>query len=408
MHESRFYYCIHNAIFSCNRKLTWAVPFEDTTTSAHPAGQAPKTVDTDIDINVEIGTLDWLQDKYPTLPWARIESGTRFQPTHPQDAHTQAADVPFPHFLHTDDALLMRSQNENHLFAARLSLAGDTIHIGLRGAPHIPPADLETAAVSYWLPSLLGLSLRLGGRLILHANAASIDGRAVIWLGTKGAGKSTLAAAFAAAGYPILADDQVALYGPDSAHCKQTLPHNKSPAASQDARQDGIAVWPGSAHIRLWSDSVAALENQAQELQLEYPLGTAIKGLLNGRSTVQQPQTWRFIYAPQPLAAVYLLEPRDPALDAPRFSRLSPAIALYQLLNNRLAARTLPVADAHTQADFASLAALCRQVPVYTLQLPDRLDALSQAVARLAKHARAATLAPETAEQNPLETHRVV
>ena len=49
------------------------------------------------------------------------------------------------------------------------------------------------------------------GSLVLHGSAVSIGGRAQVFLGDKGTGKSTTAAALIAAGFPLIADDVVVL-----------------------------------------------------------------------------------------------------------------------------------------------------------------------------------------------------
>lgn len=58
---------------------------------------------------------------------------------------------------------------------------------------------------------MLGLVLHQRGHLVLHASAVSVNGRAAVFLGPRGAGKSTTAAAFDAMGYPVLEDDVVAV-----------------------------------------------------------------------------------------------------------------------------------------------------------------------------------------------------
>jgi len=58
---------------------------------------------------------------------------------------------------------------------------------------------------------MLGVALYQRGRLVLHASAVSIDGRAAVFLGPRGVGKSTTAAAFHAAGHRILEDDIVSV-----------------------------------------------------------------------------------------------------------------------------------------------------------------------------------------------------
>lgn len=51
------------------------------------------------------------------------------------------------------------------------------------------------------------------GRLTLHCAAAALDGRLIVFPGTARAGKSTLAARLAAAGWDVLADDMLILGG---------------------------------------------------------------------------------------------------------------------------------------------------------------------------------------------------
>lgn len=67
---------------------------------------------------------------------------------------------------------------------------------------------------------VLGLGFRLlfyhRGHLVVHGCAVAIDGDAVVFFGEPGVGKSTLSAAFDAAGCPILTDDVVVISDPDA------------------------------------------------------------------------------------------------------------------------------------------------------------------------------------------------
>lgn len=63
------------------------------------------------------------------------------------------------------------------------------------------------------LGTAAALIARWDGREALHAATVLIAGRAWALLGTNGSGKSTLAAAFALAGYPVLAEDLLVLDG---------------------------------------------------------------------------------------------------------------------------------------------------------------------------------------------------
>ena len=66
-------------------------------------------------------------------------------------------------------------------------------------------------ACTYLLGPVMGFVLRLHGVVCLHASAVALGDRAFAIAGLPGAGKSTTAAAFASAGFPVLSDDIVAL-----------------------------------------------------------------------------------------------------------------------------------------------------------------------------------------------------
>ena len=110
----------------------------------------------------------------------------------------------------------------------------------------------------YLLGTCLSLLLFQRGLLVLHGNAIRVGASAVICAGASGVGKSTLAAAFMARGYPVLADDTCVL----------------------DAEG---RVLPGIARIKLWQDSADRLGVDTTGLarirpdldKFELPLGAA-------------------------------------------------------------------------------------------------------------------------------------
>ena len=71
-------------------------------------------------------------------------------------------------------------------------------------------ASLESFTV-YFLGQVLSFSLLARGIEPLHGSAVVVDGSAIVFLGACGAGKSTLAAAMIARGYPAITDDVVVL-----------------------------------------------------------------------------------------------------------------------------------------------------------------------------------------------------
>jgi len=61
------------------------------------------------------------------------------------------------------------------------------------------------------LGPVMALALHRRGVLVLHGSAVLIGGQAHVFLGDKGSGKSTTAAALVAAGFPLLSDDVIAI-----------------------------------------------------------------------------------------------------------------------------------------------------------------------------------------------------
>ena len=61
------------------------------------------------------------------------------------------------------------------------------------------------------LGTVMAVVLQRRGRMVLHGSAVALGGKAWVFVGDKGAGKSTTAAALVSAGRPLLTDDVVAL-----------------------------------------------------------------------------------------------------------------------------------------------------------------------------------------------------
>ena len=133
--------------------------------------------------------------------------------------------------------------------------------------------------LSYLVGPILGLLLRLRGIVCLHASSVSINDRAVVFLGSEGAGKSTTAAALAQRGYAVLSDDIVALV--EGRHEFQTLP-----------------AYP---RVNLWPDSVSLLYGSPDALPA-ISLGWDKRCLNLGEA-----EGTKFEERPLPLGAIYVL-----------------------------------------------------------------------------------------------------
>lgn len=192
------------------------------------------------------------------------------------------------------------------------------------------PADLTLRdAATYLLGSVCAFVLRLRGISSLHASAVVLGDRAVALCGPAGSGKSTTAAAFAARGRAVLADDVVPLL--DGA--------------------EGVRAQPAYPHLRLWPDVLPAL-NAGDLPPLTPTWDKRYRDLAADGA---------FHASPLPLGAVYVLGGRETD-GAPRVERIPPAEAVLQLVANAYMG-WLP-GDAARARDLEVLARVARVVPV--------------------------------------------
>jgi hypothetical protein len=67
-------------------------------------------------------------------------------------------------------------------------------------------------ARSYFLGTVLGALLARRGFFTLHSSAINVNGKAILFCGKSGAGKSTTAAYFEMQGHPLISDDICPIY----------------------------------------------------------------------------------------------------------------------------------------------------------------------------------------------------
>ena len=111
----------------------------------------------------------------------------------------------------------------------------DAGHVEVRPSIATPPATTRHLLLNQVLP--LVLSRR--GRLVLHASAVSWNGSVTAFIGRSGAGKSTMAAACAAAGALVVTDDCLVLRR-DTA-CWLAVPCDA-----------GVRLWPNTLDMLGW------------------------------------------------------------------------------------------------------------------------------------------------------------
>ena len=195
-----------------------------------------------------------------------------------------------------------------------------------------PPLTLEDNA-TYLLGPVMGFVLLLRGLVCLHASAIVIDGKAIALIGPAGSGKSTTAAAFAARGFSVLAEDVVTL----------------------DDRGDSFFVRPAYPCIRLWPASVAALYGSRSALPPLTPNWD--KCYLD----LTRPGA-RFENEPRALGAIYLLNGRSDEPHAPFVEPIDTAAGMMSLIANTYGTKLL---DRHMRArEFELLSRLLAHVPL--------------------------------------------
>ena len=189
-------------------------------------------------------------------------------------------------------------------------------------------------AVVYLLGPVLGFALRLRGVLCLHASGVVIDGRAVALLGAQGAGKSTTAGLFAAAGFAVLADDLVAVRPVNGRWMAQ----------------------PAYDHLRVWEDGERILFGESGRLPLLTPTWTK-------RAVPLEKMGMRFHDTPVALGAIVLLADRSADATATQVNRLEGAAAILAVVRETYANYLL---DAPMRAaEVAAVGGLLRNVPIW-------------------------------------------
>lgn len=209
---------------------------------------------------------------------------------------------------------------------------------------------LQELVRSIVLGPALALSLELAGFFCLHGSAVAIGNQAIIFLGAKHHGKSTLATALTAAGAQLIGDDLIAV--------------DPGPPAM---------VRPGVPSVRLWDDAAGAL-----------PLGAMCRNLVPGIKTTASGFAGRaFTDGEMRLGALYVLEPvakRDgPACERRRLSAVAAAIGLAH--QTKLADSLIGMVAAGAQ--LAAAARLATTVPVWTLSPVRDLDRLPDVVEQI-------------------------
>ena len=208
-----------------------------------------------------------------------------------------SADPSFILTQHGDVAGFQLSYSDG----TRFVVDGAAAHIwGTYQAP-LTAEDMAT----YFLGPVLGFVLRRRNFTCLHASGVEIQRHAVCFCGDAGYGKSTTAAALALRGFPVLAEDIVAL----EEYCGE------------------FRAVPGYPRVCLWPESVRMLLGRDDALPQLTPVWEKRYLELDG-------QRGKFAPTKLPLGILYLFAARSDDRNAPRVEKLSPREGMLELVQN--------------------------------------------------------------------------
>lgn len=178
----------------------------------------------------------------------------------------------------TDWVRFARSGSDYLLRFTRLAdflVSADAARVRCRPRAGTPVGTVRHLFLNQVLPLVLGQR----GRLVVHASAIVAPRGAVAFLGGSGHGKSTLAASFWAAGFPLVTDDCLRI----------------------DDRGGTLVAVPSYPALRLWPDALRRLAPDARAAQRTAHYSEKLR-------LTPDDLTRPFALDPAPLARVYVLE----------------------------------------------------------------------------------------------------
>lgn len=207
--------------------------------------------------------------------------------------------------------------------------------------------DLQRVRLAF-LGAIYAYWLELQGDLVLHASAVSVDGRTIAFIGSNGAGKSSLAGTFLKAGSELVTDDSLAVRFGDSIEAIPALP------SMRFQPQHGIDLFGANA-------SFTRIHPRAAKRAIDIVAG----GLGAYRDR------------PLGLGALYLLR-RKPSADPGRpivIAPVSPQEAMVELIRHSSVARAVEAAGLQPRR-LTRMLELVASVPMAAVEYPTDVNRL--------------------------------
>ena len=208
---------------------------------------------------------------------------------------------------------------------------------------------------AFLLGRILAFIVHLRGGVCLHASAVVLGGRAVLFAGYPGMGKSSTAAALVERGCAALSDDLSVI------------------RKDERGRQ---MVAPGAPRVCLYPDSIGFVYGPETARKLPRLHPNEEKRVLGLEASAG-----KFCAEPAPLAAIYLLGPRSSAAAAPWIGEVGGADRLIGLLYNGF--MNLALRGGQKAREFQMLGEIARSVRVRTLvpsSDPQKLEQLCELI----------------------------
>lgn len=238
----------------------------------------------------------------------------------------------------------------------RFRISPDGSAIECRAIPEVSDRDL----FSLFAEPVMRTILVRRGLLSFHAAALARNGRAILIMADKGAGKSTLSWALQEQGWQLLADD----------------------LARVDSARGRWSVLPGHRQTKLTPEAARAFGYSAEAMPVRFDdPGPAAYAALFDKRVIDLADALADPSVAAPLAALCFLTARDPSAVDARIERLPPSGAVRHLLEH---ATPDPLGSAPASPPLQrAIGGLATRVEAVALTLPDRFDRLADSAAIL-------------------------
>ncbi|GAB4523002.1 MAG: hypothetical protein Tsb0014_00080 [Pleurocapsa sp.] len=201
------------------------------------------------------------------------------------------------------------------------------------------------------LGAAIGTILHQRGFLVLHGSGVDINGKAVVFVGNKGWGKSTIAANLNAKGHNLIGDDVIAI----------------------DLSGNRPMVMPAFPQLKLWPDAVTSLGIQPESLpQLVPHLEKREHRVNQGFSDRKLPLKQIYVLGKYPNLEIQPLKPQE--------------IIRYLILNSYVTRFGDELLKADRSSHFAKLTQIAQQVSIHHLLRPTDLSLLATTVELIENH----------------------